>query len=64
MEIFLFAALGLALCLLGLAATPPWAMRSIRASMLLAHWRVQLAVTGVSTLFAAALAFLIATSRL
>jgi hypothetical protein len=56
--------LAVALLLLGLAAIPEWAVRPERAHMVLAHWRVQIAASGLSALFAAAIVFLIGTSAL
>jgi hypothetical protein len=55
-------ALALALLLLGLAAIPDWVIRPARASLLLAHWRVQIAASGLSALLAALVVFLIGTS--
>jgi hypothetical protein len=64
-KLFAGAALALALVLLGIAAIPDWiVVRSARASLVLAHWRVQIAATGVSALCAAAIVFLIGTSGL
>jgi hypothetical protein len=61
---FLFAALGLAVLLLSLAAVPPWVIRTPRAAEVLAHWRVQIAAAGISALCAAGVVLLIGTSVL
>jgi hypothetical protein len=56
--------LAFAFILIGIAAIPDWAIRPARAAIVLAHWRVQIAATGLSALFAAAIVFLLGTSRL
>jgi hypothetical protein len=63
-RLFAVGGLALALLLLGVAAIPEWVMRPARAALLLAEWRVQIAASGVSALFAALIVFLIGTSRI
>lgn len=62
--LFLLGGLGLGVVLLGLAAVPTWAVRPVRAALLVEHWRVHLAATGLSTLFMALIVFLLGTSRI
>ena len=59
---FVFGAL--AICLLALAAVPPWVVRRPSMVGLLVEWRVQVAAAGFSTLFVAGIVFLIGTSSL
>lgn len=63
-EMIALGGLALAILLLGLAAIPEWIVRPGRAAMLLVQWRVQLAASGLSALFAALIVFLMGTSRL
>lgn len=62
--VVLFASLGIAVLLLGVAAVPPWALRTPRASEVLSTYRVQIAAAGLSALCAAAVVLLINTSVL
>ena len=61
-RLFLVGAVGLGALLLGLAAIPQWAMRPVRASIIVEHWRVQIAATGLSAVFAALIVFVLSTS--
>ena len=63
-RLFAAAALAVALLLLSLAAIPEWVVRPERVALVLANWRVEIAASGLSALFAALIVFLIGTSRI
>jgi hypothetical protein len=63
-RLFAAGAFAVSLLLLGIAAIPEWVVRPARAALLLSQWRVQLAASGASALFAALIVFLIGTSRI
>ena len=58
-RLFLFAACGLAIVLLGLAVLPATAMANPRLAMLVERRRIDLALAGAGTLFGALLAYLV-----
>jgi hypothetical protein len=54
----------LALLLIGIAAIPDWVVRQERAALVITQWRVQIAATGISALFAAVVVVLLGSSNL
>jgi hypothetical protein len=58
-RLFLFAACGLAIVLLGLAVLPATALADPRLGMLVERHRIELALAGAGTLFGALLAYLV-----
>ena len=58
----LAAALGLSLLLLGVASLPDWIIRGPRLALFVTTWRLQIGAAGFSTLFAAAIVFVIASA--